>query len=178
MPLPTFSANSVKGRVAETIIQELFLAHDYNVCHYGMERSIPGIAQLTRKTYGAVKQQVRTMPDFVVQDLFTAIASPRRRSSARRDLPGGDQDAAKGDRHAPLRAARDHGRILRPRFPALHEVTPTLLRSFCGQSPPTLLRSFGGQRTSPVRPCPSRAADRAPRCAGQAHRRGTCGWRR
>lgn len=68
MPLSTFSLNTVKGRVAETIIQELFLANGFNVFHYGMERSIPGIAQLTRKTYGAVKQQIRTMPDFVVQD--------------------------------------------------------------------------------------------------------------
>jgi len=66
--LPTFTENSIKGRVAETIIQELFLAHDFNVFHYGMERSIPGIAQLTRKTFGAVKQQIRSMPDFVVQD--------------------------------------------------------------------------------------------------------------
>lgn len=68
MPTPTFSENSIKGRVAETIIQELFLAHEYNVFHYGMERSIPGIAQLTRKTNGPVNQQIRSMPDFVVQD--------------------------------------------------------------------------------------------------------------
>lgn len=54
--------------MAETIIQELFLAHGFNVFHYGMERSIPGIAQLTRKTWGAVKDRIRTMPDFVVQD--------------------------------------------------------------------------------------------------------------
>jgi hypothetical protein len=67
MPLPTFSENAIKGRVAETIIQELFLAHGFNVFHYGMERSIPGIAQLTRKTSGAVKRQIQTMPDFVVQ---------------------------------------------------------------------------------------------------------------
>lgn len=63
-----FSENSIKGRVAETIIQELFLAHDFNVFHYGMERSVPGIAQLTRKTDGDVKKRIQTMPDFVVQD--------------------------------------------------------------------------------------------------------------
>lgn len=63
-----FSLNSIKGRVAETIIQELFLAHEFNVFHYGMERSIPGIAQLTRKTRGPVNDRIRTMPDFVVQD--------------------------------------------------------------------------------------------------------------
>lgn len=67
--MPTLSPlNTVKGRVAETIIQELFLANGFNVFHYGMERSIPGIAQLTRKTNGAVRDRIRTMPDFVVQD--------------------------------------------------------------------------------------------------------------
>lgn len=63
-----FSENAIKGRVAETIIQELFLAHGFNVFHYGMERSVPGIAQLTRKTDGDVKRRLQTMPDFVVQD--------------------------------------------------------------------------------------------------------------
>ena len=56
MPLPIFSENTIKGRVAETIIQELFLAHRFNVFHYGMERSIPGIAELTRKTDGPCRQ--------------------------------------------------------------------------------------------------------------------------
>jgi len=64
----TYSLNAIKGRVAETIIQELFLAHGFNVFHYGMERSIPGIAQLTRKTTGQVKDKIRSMPDFVVQN--------------------------------------------------------------------------------------------------------------
>lgn len=68
MSLPAFSLNSIKGRVAETIIQELFLAHGFNVFHYGMERSVPGIAQLTRRTNGAVKERIRSMPDLVVQD--------------------------------------------------------------------------------------------------------------
>jgi len=63
-----FPLNRIKGRVAETLIQELFLAHEYNVFHYGMERSIPGIEQLTRKTGGAVKEKIRSMPDFVIQN--------------------------------------------------------------------------------------------------------------
>lgn len=33
-----------------------------------MERSVPGIAALTRKIFGAVKNQITTMPDFIVQD--------------------------------------------------------------------------------------------------------------
>lgn len=68
MPLPSFSHQAIKGRVAETIIRELFLAHDFNVFDYGMERSVPGIAELTRKTDGPVKNRIATMPDFVVQD--------------------------------------------------------------------------------------------------------------
>lgn len=44
------------------------MAHGYNVFHYGMERSIPGIAELTRRTSGPVRDHIRTMPDFVVQD--------------------------------------------------------------------------------------------------------------
>jgi hypothetical protein len=63
-----YHLNRIKGRVAETLIQELFLGHGYNVFHYGMERSIPGIEQLTRKTYGAVKDKIRSMPDFVIQN--------------------------------------------------------------------------------------------------------------
>lgn len=68
MGLSNFSENSIKGRVAETIIRELFLAQNFNVFDYGMERSIPGVAELTRKTFGPVKNQISTMPDFVVQD--------------------------------------------------------------------------------------------------------------
>ena len=68
MALPSFSENAIKGRVAETIIRELFLAHKFNVFDYGMERSVPGIAELTRKTDGPVKNSISTMPDFVVQD--------------------------------------------------------------------------------------------------------------
>ena len=67
MPLSSFSQNSVKGRVAETIIRELFLAHNFNVFDYGMERSVPGIAELTRKTFGAVKNQIAPLPAFLVQ---------------------------------------------------------------------------------------------------------------
>ena len=66
--MPHSHLNRIKGRVAETLIQELFLAHGFNVFHYGMERSVPGIEQLTRKTYGAVKEKIRSMPDFVVQN--------------------------------------------------------------------------------------------------------------
>ncbi|TVR38399.1 MAG: hypothetical protein EA392_09875 [Cryomorphaceae bacterium] len=86
--------NRVKGRVAETLIQELFLAHNYNVFHYGMERSIPGIENLTRKTYGAVKDKISSMPDFVVQNPethklhFVEVKFRRSGKFSIDDLPG------------------------------------------------------------------------------------------
>jgi hypothetical protein len=58
----------VKGRVAETLIQELFLSLGYNVFHYGMERSVPGIANLLKQNNTPVAREIRSMPDFIMQD--------------------------------------------------------------------------------------------------------------
>jgi hypothetical protein len=33
----------IKGRIAETLIEELFLSLEYNVFRYGMENTVPGI---------------------------------------------------------------------------------------------------------------------------------------
>ncbi len=51
----SFRYNMVKGRVAETLIQELFLSLGYNVFHYGMERSVPGMPDM--------KQGFTLLPD-------------------------------------------------------------------------------------------------------------------
>jgi hypothetical protein len=61
----------IKGRIAETLIQELFLSLDYNVFHYGMENTIPGIMELLKGVKGDVAKQIRRMPDFVVQHRTT-----------------------------------------------------------------------------------------------------------
>lgn len=58
----------IKGRIAETLIQELFLSLDYNVFHYGMENTIPGIMELLKGVRSDVAQEIRRMPDFVVQN--------------------------------------------------------------------------------------------------------------
>lgn len=57
----------IKGRIAETLIQELFLSLGYNVFRYGMENTIPGIMELLKGVKGEVAKQIRRMPDFVVQ---------------------------------------------------------------------------------------------------------------
>ena len=60
--------NMIKGRIAETLIQELFLSLGYNVFPYGMERTIPGIMELLKGVRSDVSTQIRRMPDFVIQN--------------------------------------------------------------------------------------------------------------
>ena len=59
--------NMIKGRIAETLIQELFLSLKYNVFRYGMEHTVPGITDLLKGIKSEVAYQIRKMPDFVIQ---------------------------------------------------------------------------------------------------------------
>lgn len=61
----------IKGRIAETLIQELFLSLGYNVFRYGMENTIPGIIELLKGVRSDVAQEIRRMPDFVIQNPAT-----------------------------------------------------------------------------------------------------------
>lgn len=63
-----FRYGMIKGRIAETLIQELFLSLGYNVFRYGMENTIPGIMELLKGVRSDVAQEIRRMPDFVVQN--------------------------------------------------------------------------------------------------------------
>ncbi len=58
----------IKGRIAETLIQELFLSLGYNVFRYGMENTIPGIMALLKGVRSDVADEIRRMPDFVMQN--------------------------------------------------------------------------------------------------------------
>jgi len=60
--------NMIKGRIAETLIQELFLSLGYNVFRYGMENTIPGIMELLKGVKSEVATEIRRMPDFVIQN--------------------------------------------------------------------------------------------------------------
>lgn len=60
--------NMIKGRIAETLIQELFLSLGFNVFSYGMENTIPGIMELLKGVRSDVAQEIRRMPDFVIQN--------------------------------------------------------------------------------------------------------------
>ena len=60
--------NMIKGRIAETLIQELFLSLGYNVFRYGMENTIPGIMELLKGVKSEVATEIKRMPDFVIQN--------------------------------------------------------------------------------------------------------------
>lgn len=64
----TYRYNMIKGRIAETLIQELFLSLGYNVFRYGMENTIPAIMTLLRGVKTEVANEIKSMPDFVIQN--------------------------------------------------------------------------------------------------------------
>jgi len=62
-----YKESMIKGRIAETLIEELFLSLNYNVFRYGMENTVPGIMQLLKGVKNDVARNIRKMPDFVIQ---------------------------------------------------------------------------------------------------------------
>lgn len=64
---PTKSENMIKGRLAEALIEGLFLDLGFNVFRYGMENTIPGIMKLLKDVRSDVSKNIRKMPDFVIQ---------------------------------------------------------------------------------------------------------------
>ena len=63
--------NMNKGRIAEALIEELFLALHYNVFRYGMENTVPGVMKLLKGVRSDVATDIRRMPDFVIQHPIT-----------------------------------------------------------------------------------------------------------
>lgn len=67
----SYNLNSLKGRIAEQIIQDLFICNKYNVFNYGIERIMPGITKrLNVKKDSPTGKALRFMPDFVVQSIL------------------------------------------------------------------------------------------------------------
>jgi hypothetical protein len=58
--------NLIKGRIAETIVEELFLTLGFQVFKYGMENTIPGIMELLKGVKDEVANEIKRMPDLVV----------------------------------------------------------------------------------------------------------------
>jgi hypothetical protein len=59
--------NTIKGRIAEILVEELFSSMNYRVFRYGMENTVPGIVELLKGMKTVVAQEISNMPDFVIQ---------------------------------------------------------------------------------------------------------------
>ena len=86
-----YKEGMIKGRIAETLIEELFLSLDYNVFRYGMENTVPGIMKLLKGVRGDVASNIRRMPDFVIQKgkevFFIEIKFRKSEEFKKSDLP-------------------------------------------------------------------------------------------
>lgn len=89
----SYRFNTIKGRIAETLIQELFLSLKYPVFSYGMENTIPGIMDLLKGVRTEVANEIRRMPDFVIQNprtsdvYFVEVKFRANGTFTRADLP-------------------------------------------------------------------------------------------
>jgi len=63
-----FNYQMIKGRIAEALIEQLFLKLGYRVYRYGMENTIPGIMDLLKNVSSDVSKIIRKMPDLVIQN--------------------------------------------------------------------------------------------------------------
>lgn len=64
----SFDYKMIKGRIAEALIEQLFIKLKYRVYRYGMENTIPGIMELLKGIRSDVATMIKRMPDFVIQD--------------------------------------------------------------------------------------------------------------
>lgn len=62
-----FNLNTLKGRMAENLIQDLFINSGYNIFNHGLERLHPGLSRTLRNNNQKLSKALRYMPDFVVQ---------------------------------------------------------------------------------------------------------------
>ena len=62
-----FRYKMIKSKIAETLIEQLFLSHKYNVYRYGMEYTVPAIRESLKAMQPEVAERLKNMPDFVVQ---------------------------------------------------------------------------------------------------------------
>jgi hypothetical protein len=58
--------NLIKGRIAETMVEALFIKLGFNVFRFGMENTIPGIMELLCGVKDDVANEIKRMPDFVI----------------------------------------------------------------------------------------------------------------
>ena len=64
-----FASNVVKGRIAETLIEEMFKKSGYQVYRFGYERLLENVSQLKQEIVDSnTFERIRSIPDFLIVD--------------------------------------------------------------------------------------------------------------
>lgn len=63
-----FKYQLIKGRIAENLIQELFLSEGYQVYKYGIENNYPFLLQQIKSTESQQALSLRIAPDLIIYD--------------------------------------------------------------------------------------------------------------
>jgi hypothetical protein len=63
---PNHNLNFLKGRIAEHLIQDLFVNSGYKVFNFGLEKLHPALSKELVNNYHKTSTDLRSMPDFVV----------------------------------------------------------------------------------------------------------------
>jgi hypothetical protein len=66
-----FDYNLIKGRIAESLVEQLFSSLNFSVFRYGMENTVPGIMKFLKNDNTPAAKNIKRMPDFIVQDNFS-----------------------------------------------------------------------------------------------------------
>jgi len=62
-----FIENIIKGKIAETLVGELFTYLGYGVFRYNIANSLPGVMQLLKEVRADAATNIKRMPDLVIQ---------------------------------------------------------------------------------------------------------------
>ncbi len=66
---PNHNLNFLKGRIAEHLIQDLFVNSGYKVFNYGLEKLHPSLSKELAGNNRKTSTELRSMPDFVVHSI-------------------------------------------------------------------------------------------------------------
>jgi len=62
-----FHYQLIKGRLAEAIIEEMFVSCGYEVHRFGMENMMPNLVRALTENHSPIATQIKKMPDFIIK---------------------------------------------------------------------------------------------------------------
>lgn len=60
--------NMIKGKIAEALLEQLFVSSGYSVFRYGIENTVPGMSKILIGDSSNIAKRIRKTPDFVIRN--------------------------------------------------------------------------------------------------------------